>query len=92
MNYTKKHLYECIEIIKILDDAIIEKMVEIISEIKKNRFHLSFLKNKDKKKQEIIQTIGFRQMAKILDIMKNIIERRFIVKMLANLVPQVAWL
>jgi len=43
MNYSKKHLNEAVEIIKIIDDNIVEKMAAIILETKKNNGRLFFL-------------------------------------------------
>ena len=43
MNYSKKHLNEAVEIIKKIDDNIVEKMAAIILETKNNKGRLFFL-------------------------------------------------
>lgn len=43
MNYSKQHLQETIEIIEKLDDAVIEKMADVLSEVRENGGRLFFL-------------------------------------------------
>lgn len=43
MSYTQKHLNECIEILKIIDDSVIEKMADLLAAVKQNGGRLFFL-------------------------------------------------
>lgn len=43
MNYSKQHLRETIEIVEKLDDEVIEKMADLLSEIRENSGRLFFL-------------------------------------------------
>ena len=43
MNYSKQHLQETVEIIGKLDDAVIEKMADVLSEVRENGGRLFFL-------------------------------------------------
>jgi D-sedoheptulose 7-phosphate isomerase len=42
-NFTRNHLNETIKIVELLDDSIIEKMVDILNQIRKNEGRLFFL-------------------------------------------------
>ena len=42
-NFSRNHLNECVKIIELLDDSIIEKMAEVIDEIRTNGGRLFFL-------------------------------------------------
>ena len=42
-NFSRNHLNECVKIIELLDDSIIEKMADVINEVRKNGGRLFFL-------------------------------------------------
>ncbi len=42
-NFSRKHLNECVKIIELLDDSIIEKMADVIDEVRTNGGRLFFL-------------------------------------------------
>ena len=42
-NFSRNHLNECVKIIELLDDSIIEKMADVIDELRTNGGRLFFL-------------------------------------------------
>ena len=41
-NFSRNHLNECVKIIELLDDSIIEKMADVIDEVRTNGGRLFF--------------------------------------------------